>query len=645
MIRKFTALALSVLLLLPVLCVHVSAEEELPHSFWALNDAYLAAKEAGDDDGIISFGEQVTALLTAVPETNQIKEILASRYYDVADAYDRKNAFITAAAYYQKYIPYGEYMNWEDGVRIARSKAQHYTPSITAYTSAVQPQKFYGAVNEPELGVLYGQVAEQSQQDESMILLYIDYGNQLSGWDRSILEQAKQRGAAVEIAWNIQGEGSALAEIPNQTAYISGFLQELNQYKDIPMYLRIGAEMNVWPDPADPEQFKTAFRLIADMVHEQTSHVAAVWSVAHASDWNSDMEDFYPGDEYVDWVGISAYLIRHFQGREWPLEQRFNEVSFGAGDGADPVLVVKEVLDKFGGRKPIMLAECGSAHTTVSLGQDNTDWAVANLQRMYWFVPMVYPQVKLIAYFNTYIAPEANDYALTHSPALNQAYQAAAQAPHFIQKNYGGEAEQTYRPLEDGMVLTQTQTHLYAYPKEIGDSKPAVRYYVDGNPAGESAEIPYQAVLDLTRYGLGEHVVRAEAVSGGQTAAAAEYRIQITENILVTLDGGRLKSDVAPIMEQDRVLVPMRTIFEALGASVTWDEASQTAAADRAGTHIEITIDNQILKKNGSEIPLDVPARMVSGRTMVPVRAVSEALGAAVDWNGSENTVVIKGAD
>lgn len=638
--KRWLSMMLAAVLAVPMVLQQAFAAE-LPSRFWGLNDSYAAAKNSGDDDGIIYYGEAVVELLSAEEQTAQVKEILASRYYDIADAYDRRGDFPTAGYYYSQYIPYGELMGWTDGVKIAKAKAEQYAPSVQAYTKAVQPQKYFGSRNEPELGVLYGQVSEESQANESMILLYIDYGNMPNDWDYHILNQARERNQAVEVAWNIQGQGSALWDIPNQSAYVSSFMSELNKYSDVPMYLRIGAEMNIWGDKPDPEAFQQAFRFLADAAHNQTKHVATVWSVSHASEWNTNMEDFYPGDAYVDWVGISAYLIRHFQGQEWPIDQRFNEVCFNAGDAADPIMVVKEAIEKFGDRKPIMLAECGSAHTTVSMGMDNTDWAVNHLRRMYWFVPMAYPQVKLIAYFNTYVAPETNDYALKHNTALENTYESLVRAPHFIQNQYAAKASQTYQPLTDGMVLVQKQTPLYAYPHVYGDDNPVVRYILDGNTVAEVSQVPYLLDYNFANCAIGEHTLRVEAVSNGYVAAGADYTVYVTENITVEVNGEELLSDTVPVMENDRVLVPMRTIFEKLGAQVSWDDATQTAKAVKHGVTVEITIDQNRLMQNGTVVELDTPARMINGRTMVPVRAVSEALKAKVDWVERENKVTV----
>lgn len=638
--RKLMCLVLGMVMSLPA--VSGFAAYELPHAFWSINDRYAAAKASGDDAGIIEAGIQAIELLSSEPENDQVREIMGSRCYDVADAYDRQDNFSAAAYYYSKYIPYGEFMNWSDGVKIARAKAQQYTSSVAAYTDAVQPQKYFGARNEPKQGVLYGQISEETQPDDSMILLYINYGDMPNDWDNKIFKDARESGKAIEVAWNIQGEGSALSAIPYQGDYVERFLSALNEYSDVPMYLRIGAEMNIWGNKPDPEEFKVAFRFLADAVHSRASHVATVWSVAHNSEWNTKMEDFYPGDEYVDWIGISTYAIRHFQGRTWAKEERFNEVCFSAGDAADPVMIIKEVMDKFGGRKPVMLAECGCAHTTVSMGADNTDWAVTNLERMYNFIPMVYPEVKLIAYFNTYIPSEINNYSLNDNYALKQKYESVVKGQHFIRNRYSdGSDKKTYQPITDGMVLAQKVNPIYAYPHVYGDDKPSVRYSIDGNIISESRDIPYRVDYNFANCGIGEHILKAEAISNGRVADSVEYKIYVTENIPIEVNGRELLSDTVPVMKNDRVLVPMRVIFESLGADVSWEDSTQTAKASKNGMNLEITINSNRMIKNGGAVTLDVPAEIINGRTMVPVRAVSEALNAKVGWIESQNKVTV----
>ena len=107
-----------------------------------------------------------------------------------------------------------------------------------------------------------------------------------------------------------------------------------------------------------------------------------------------------------------------------------------------------------------------------------------------------------------------------------------------------------------------------------------------------------------------------------------------SNEIKVYLNNKQLNFDTYPITEKDRTLVPMRAIFEALGAEVEWENETQTATATKDGITVSVTIDSNKMQKNGEEIELDVPARLVEdSRTLVPLRAVSEAFGCQVEWD------------
>ncbi len=111
--------------------------------------------------------------------------------------------------------------------------------------------------------------------------------------------------------------------------------------------------------------------------------------------------------------------------------------------------------------------------------------------------------------------------------------------------------------------------------------------------------------------------------------------------ITVTLDGNPITFDVPPQLIDGRTMVPLRMIFEALGAEVTWDDATQTASGVKGDTTVKITIDEKVLYKNGQAITLDVPAQLVNDRTLVPVRAISESFAVDVDWDDATSTVIL----
>ena len=116
-----------------------------------------------------------------------------------------------------------------------------------------------------------------------------------------------------------------------------------------------------------------------------------------------------------------------------------------------------------------------------------------------------------------------------------------------------------------------------------------------------------------------------------------------TEKITVKVNGEEVKTDVAPVMENDRILLPMRAIFETLGCNVSYrvTDGMQIVSACHGDKQIMLEIGKSEISINGETKPLDVAAKIENDRTLVPVRAVSEAMDADVSWNGETNTAEV----
>ncbi len=113
------------------------------------------------------------------------------------------------------------------------------------------------------------------------------------------------------------------------------------------------------------------------------------------------------------------------------------------------------------------------------------------------------------------------------------------------------------------------------------------------------------------------------------------------DKITVLLNGSPMVFDVDPVLMNDRTLVPMRAIFEALGCDVSWVDDTQTAIGVRNGITISITVGETTAFVRGEGVTLDQPAVLLNDRTLVPLRFVSESLGAQVDWDEPTQTVTI----
>lgn len=128
----------------------------------------------------------------------------------------------------------------------------------------------------------------------------------------------------------------------------------------------------------------------------------------------------------------------------------------------------------------------------------------------------------------------------------------------------------------------------------------------------------------------------------------------LANDISITINGEELVTDNAPVIVNDRTLVPMRAIFEALGAEVTWNEQEYCAYASKDSNAIRLPIGSDIMGAGivnsggamlfSSEIALDVPAQLIGDFTYVPARAVAEAFKSSVNWNESERRVIITDA-
>ena len=119
------------------------------------------------------------------------------------------------------------------------------------------------------------------------------------------------------------------------------------------------------------------------------------------------------------------------------------------------------------------------------------------------------------------------------------------------------------------------------------------------------------------------------------------------DDIRVTIEGVQIEFDVPPQIVEGRTLVPMRKIFEALGAKVTWVQEAQMVIAtyDTSILTMEIGKDSftvtDVVTEETKVVTLDVTSRVIDGRTLVPVRAISESAGRKVEWDNATRTVVI----
>lgn len=136
--------------------------------------------------------------------------------------------------------------------------------------------------------------------------------------------------------------------------------------------------------------------------------------------------------------------------------------------------------------------------------------------------------------------------------------------------------------------------------------------------------------------------VKSHLLAGALLASVTVPSLAQVRPVAVQLNGQPLALSATPLQLNGRTLLPLRDVFESLGAQVNWNPTAQSIAAQSGTTQIQLGINNPVAFVNGRNVTLDQPAILVGGRAFVPLRFVAEATGAQVDYNSQLQLVSIQ---
>ncbi len=424
---KLLSFALALVFTLGML---TSAVLAAPDAYWAAQKEYNTAMEKGDDLGIAAAAKKIQERYA-----NEHNETAYSRKttptYQAALAYERLGMFDLAAEEYAKVIEYSEWLvknaateetraaNAEN-LKAYKRHIRYFNigPEVYALTSNKDTIPYYGELNEPEIGTYVGLCGTYNDGLQSGYLLYVQYGNDgFSDYEHYLPKTDDVY--YLTAAWNSENEDDQdLRDVVNgktddymisELKYLEGLAKDK---PNVRILLRILAEQNVWKplnacgsDRVKIEEFAelyiSAYKHIAEAARKYAPSVALVFSPVDYGQWYTTPDDFYPGDEYVDWVGMSTYYNRS--------SQETNKV----GDKGDknlarglynlPIIRTAEIMELAEKHsKPVLISECGFSYRS-SDGLQNEAYAAEKMRNFYTYINVVYPQVKLVNYFNANI--------------------------------------------------------------------------------------------------------------------------------------------------------------------------------------------------------------------------------------------------
>lgn len=142
-------------------------------------------------------------------------------------------------------------------------------------------------------------------------------------------------------------------------------------------------------------------------------------------------------------------------------------------------------------------------------------------------------------------------------------------------------------------------------------------------------------------YGVGDSI-KISGFGSFLRSFAEENNIPFLESVRVMIGEKEIRFDCAATVRNGCTMVPMRKIFEELGAEVSWNGETQTASGAKNGDICTVTIGDNMIYKNGLGKELSAPAVIENGRTLVHARAIAEVFGAEVLWNGEKGLVTIR---
>ncbi len=396
---------------------------------------------------------------------------------------------------------------WPDTLRgeTLKSVARVYYRSSTPEPPALTPNL---AKYEPNSGIYLGMyqecgVAVDDYQRVKAIYgrphaLFLSYGHFYSPGkiliaDDTIARIKRMPGAGLVLGLEPNG---GLANM-NEADVISA-AQTLAK-ANIPVFLRFASEMNMsgtnqWH--GDPELYVTWFRKVTIIMRREAPNVVMVWNpfdIVQPEGVKADALKYYPGDDYVDWVGVNFYNDYYYNGK-------MSE----PGEGIDPLQRLDYWYRIFATRKPIMIGECGISHRAlVPVGKDVSHWAEMNVRRLFTLLPIMYPRVKAYIYFDldqSQIKNDlkiTNDYRLSGNDELCGAYGSSTAAPHYLEQIGQSSTVPLYKEVVTGTKLWG-KTKLSCYAKCYDPFIGRVDYYLNDTLIGTAKHVPYTIDYDFT---------------------------------------------------------------------------------------------------------------------------------------------------
>ena len=398
---------------------------------------------------------------------------------------------------------------------------------------ALKPRKDFGEVYEPQNGIYIGAYAEGDPnihnpynpnmfymntfpnmvgKDMASYLLYLPSTSPLSTY-QSHIEEAKKRNKIIQIAL----EPASLYTITqNSPEYIQ--LAKDMEKSGCKFFLRFAGEMNDNSCPWYTDNhnlYIEKFRIVANIFHQYAPSVAVVWSPNFYP--SNNIEKYYPGDEYVDYVGISSYM--NHQPETDPLGQNIDRNRWSAQ--------LDTIHSMYGYKKPIIISEGAASYMDFKTYADITDFASKQIYDYYTYLPIKYPSVKAVFLYDSDVSNYR--FVLSKNNTYLNAYKKGIAPEYFLSSpNENANTPQFYE-LGTNVSVEAQAVEISSYVKTPANDIAYVIYSIYGTDVGTSYGIPFSVNIDFSYYRGTTVPLTAKAYDSNYKLVAEEtYYLKVT---------------------------------------------------------------------------------------------------------------------
>ena len=483
----------------------IETKPSITTNYWGTWNTAIAEKNKGNYQAAIN---KIRTISNVFLKTNK-NDSKAMLFKHLGECYANLKQYNNASECFNREAYYWNLANMRETCIDAERRAKLIATNTQIYVQSTDLTDgaftYFKAPNEPVGKTLLGAYAETDSaiynpndpkkfymdtfpklvgRDISAYLLYLPYGKDISFY-ASHVKKAKEKNKVIEIALEPH---QGLKTVSDANGYITKLARNMKA-TGCKFLLRFASEIN---DPTckwyttDTKLYIEKFRLVSSIFKKEAPNVAIVWSINHYPE--DTIPKYYPGDKYVDYVGVSSYKSHS------PVTDPFKKgVDRGRWSNQ-----LDTIYSLYAHKKPIIIVEGAASCIDKDTNKNVTDFASKQLYDFYTYLPLKYPNVKYCFIFDSDKSNKEKFSLSANSTYLN-AYKKGISSPLYG-LNINDPHKYHYYEIGNNVRVKAGPNVLASYITTPDNNVSYVNYYINDVFLGTAYAIPYNCKVSFTSF-------------------------------------------------------------------------------------------------------------------------------------------------